>query len=276
MYPNPAWPDFIEHALIETDPLNPGNCVGMTANTIRLYNKQYLACNSGGYDAGNLILSSEEDSSIAFNSAYGYNSYLLLGRNGMSTVKSSCRRYGSFRIIPTASVDYTEAEAVATTNILTVAGGHGLQIGDQVMFSATTAGLTSSTTYYVLALDYTGTTFKVSETSEGAEVDITDDVTVKVKVVCHPSGTSIILSSNTAELTLPAVTGTDGLNYNVIFKGVTQFTLTAQSACLLIDGDTAKTHLVWSTTPANLALSLQSDGTNWFVTSFTTVHDSSS
>jgi hypothetical protein len=65
----------------------------------------------------------------------------------------------------------------ATTDLITVASAHGLVEGDRVRFSSTTtlpAGLSPATDYYVIASGLTTTALKVSATSGGSAVDITD------------------------------------------------------------------------------------------------------
>ena len=94
-------------------------------------------------------------------------------------------------------------------------------------------------------------------------------------VATTPSGAVQTISANTCAITLPALTA--GVTYTFIMLGSTQFTLTGPSACVLIDGiATAKTNLVWSTTPVNLSITVISTASAWVVTSFTAAPDSSS
>lgn len=65
----------------------------------------------------------------------------------------------------------------ATTDLITAASAHGLIAGDRVRFTTTTtlpAGLSLATNYFVIASGLTTTAFKVSATSGGSAVDITD------------------------------------------------------------------------------------------------------
>jgi len=96
--------------------------------------------------------------------------------------------------------------------------------------------------------------------------------TATLTVVEYPSGSVIPISAATCDVTLPALAS--GLEYTFAMKGATSFTLTAPSACLMIDGQTtAKTAAVWSTTPLYLCVTVVCDGTNWIVTSMTTLPD---
>lgn len=67
----------------------------------------------------------------------------------------------------------------ASTNLFTKTG-HGLVAGDRITFSALTGGLgmSTGTTYYVIASGLTTDTFKLSTTSGGAEINFTTDATV--------------------------------------------------------------------------------------------------
>lgn len=58
--------------------------------------------------------------------------------------------------------------------------GHGLVAGDRITFHTLTGGvgLTAGTAYYVISSGLTADSFKVSTTSGGSEVDITDNYTV--------------------------------------------------------------------------------------------------
>lgn len=65
--------------------------------------------------------------------------------------------------------------AVAATDLLTTIG-HGLTAGTPIRFTTTTTlpgGLSTGTTYYVIASGLTADNFKVSATSGGSTVDIT-------------------------------------------------------------------------------------------------------
>lgn len=62
------------------------------------------------------------------------------------------------------------------TDVITVAGAHGLSAGDQVRFSTTTtlpAPLTVNTRYYVLSAGLTSTDLKISTVVGGSPVDLT-------------------------------------------------------------------------------------------------------
>lgn len=70
----------------------------------------------------------------------------------------------------------TATISVGTPGVVTVADGHGFDIGSPVVFATTGAlptGLTVGTTYYVIAAGFTATTFSVSTTPGGAGVDTT-------------------------------------------------------------------------------------------------------
>lgn len=74
----------------------------------------------------------------------------------------------------TAAIDTFTA---ATSDLLTVASAHGLIAGDRVRVSSTTtlpAGLSAATNYFVIASGLTATALKLSATSGGSAVDITD------------------------------------------------------------------------------------------------------
>lgn len=98
--------------------------------------------------------------------------------------------YGSVRYIssPNAAVKVDagttqsggNVTGVATTNVITTAAAHGFAVGDRVRFPTLTGGtgLTAATQiYFIIAGSLTATTFKVSLTSGGAEVDFTSDIT---------------------------------------------------------------------------------------------------
>lgn len=64
----------------------------------------------------------------------------------------------------------------ATSDLLTAASAHGLEVGDRVVFTTSDtlpAGLSTATDYYVLTVPST-TTFTVSASDGGSVVDITD------------------------------------------------------------------------------------------------------
>lgn len=67
---------------------------------------------------------------------------------------------------------------VAATDVLTTDDAHGLNVGDEVTFSALTggAGLAINTRYFVISVP-SATTFKVSATKNGASVNFTTDIT---------------------------------------------------------------------------------------------------
>lgn len=103
------------------------------------------------------------------------------------------------------------------------------------------------------------------------------DAATTLTLAAYPSGSVVTSAANTVAITLPAVATSAGAQYTFVMKGSTSFTLTAASACLMCDGQTAaKTNLVWSTTPLYLSVSVVCDGTNWMVTSMTASPDSSS
>ena len=88
-------------------------------------------------------------------------------------------------------------------------------------------------------------------------------------------GQVIVVTANTCDVILPAIAA--GLNYTIIMKGTTSLTISALTAILVADTiSSAKTHMVWSTTPIYTVVSVCCDGTNWVVTSMTTAPDSSS
>lgn len=90
-----------------------------------------------------------------------------------------CRDPGIYVQDP-VTVDFDTYNAVVTgatiavTNIITKAS-HGLVVGDRVTFYSLTGGtgLSTGVTYYVIASGLTSSTFKVSLTSGGTEVDVT-------------------------------------------------------------------------------------------------------
>lgn len=67
--------------------------------------------------------------------------------------------------------------SVADPAVVTMAGGHGLEAGAPVTFTATggtlPTGLTADTVYYVLAAGLTATTFSVSATPGGTAIEVT-------------------------------------------------------------------------------------------------------
>lgn len=95
-----------------------------------------------------------------------------------------CADPGIYGVTPldfplTAQTEVTGATATAATNLIGKAA-HGLVAGDRVRITdlgTGGAGLSTTTTYYVLAAGLTSSAFAVSTTSGGSAVDITSDST---------------------------------------------------------------------------------------------------
>ena len=68
---------------------------------------------------------------------------------------------------------------VASTNVITTSTAHGFEVGDRIYFPELTggAGITAAeTTHYYVKTAPTSTTFTISATSGGAELDFTTDI----------------------------------------------------------------------------------------------------
>lgn len=77
----------------------------------------------------------------------------------------------------TASNGLTDTFTAATSDLITSTSAHGLVEGDRIRVSSAgtlPAGLSAATNYFVIASGLTTTAFKVSATSGGSAVDITD------------------------------------------------------------------------------------------------------
>lgn len=83
------------------------------------------------------------------------------------------------RFFDSVGVPITLATSAAADGIIDTAATHGLQAGQQVVFTALTggAGLTVGAVYFVLAANLAATTFQVSTTLGGAAVNFTTDIT---------------------------------------------------------------------------------------------------
>ncbi len=88
------------------------------------------------------------------------------------------------KFVPTTEPDATFGAPVAVAGeaddeLLTTASAHGLRVGDTVQFPELTGGtgLSTDTTYYVIASGLTASTFRVSATKGGSTVNFTTDVT---------------------------------------------------------------------------------------------------
>ena len=102
----------------------------------------------------------------------------------------------------------------ATTNLFALGGNHNFAAGDQVVFSGTTyagSGITTGTTYYVLASGLTSTAFAVSTVAGGTAIDITT----------NGSGSSLVVRySFNAELCRRDMTSyIDALIYDLQYVG---------------------------------------------------------
>lgn len=83
--------------------------------------------------------------------------------------------------------------SVATPGVVTMAGGHGLEAGSPVIFTATggtlPTGLTADTVYYVVAAGLTPTTFSVAATPGGAAIATTAAGTAtSILATAQPAG----------------------------------------------------------------------------------------
>lgn len=100
---------------------------------------------------------------------------------GGASSETNCVLTASAPIFSTAY--YTGATGTitgvnATTDVLTVSGGHNLKVNQLIVFAGTVpAGITAGTEYVVLPDSFTGTDFKVSLTMYGTPVNITDATT---------------------------------------------------------------------------------------------------
>ena len=85
--------------------------------------------------------------------------------------------YSDFQTQTTTANGDSDTFTAATSDLITSTSAHGLIAGDRIRFSSTTtlpAGLSAATNYFVIASGLTSTAFKVSATSGGSAVDITD------------------------------------------------------------------------------------------------------
>lgn len=83
--------------------------------------------------------------------------------------------------------------SVDDPGVVTMAGGHGLDAGSPVIFTATggdlPTGLSPDTVYYVVETGLTATTFSVAETPDGAPVETTDPATAtSITMTAQPAG----------------------------------------------------------------------------------------
>lgn len=99
-----------------------------------------------------------------------------------------CKDPGIYALAPIdvtfdATSTVTGTTGDASTNLLTKTA-HGLVAGDRITFSSLTGGtgLLTGTAYYVISSGLTSSTFKVSLTSGGAEVNFTTDLTASTWV----------------------------------------------------------------------------------------------
>lgn len=85
--------------------------------------------------------------------------------------------------------------SVADPGVVTVAGGHGLSVGSPVVFSSTgtlPTGLTTGTTYYVIAAGFTATAFSVALTPGGAGIKTTGAGSGVHTVTGQPAGATAL------------------------------------------------------------------------------------
>jgi len=107
---------------------------------------------------------------------------------------------------------------VASTDVITTTGAHGLSVGDRVYFPALTggSGLTAASAFYYVQSTPTTTTLKVSATLGGSALDFTTDIsagtiqrTYVEDITDSGTGTHSIQESALPEgLTLDRVVGT--------------------------------------------------------------------
>lgn len=179
--------------------------------------------------------------------------------DGASTLKGAVTVTGALTANGGITCD-TDKFAVADTTGNTAVGGTLAVTGT----SAFTGAVAASSN--VVAAGYVTGLRRMNTEISGASATLA--------VATSPSGSVIVSTAASCTITLPALTA--GCTYTFIHTGNTNFTLTGPSACVLIDGTTVKTNLVWSTTPANLSITVVSTASNWIVTSYTTAIDSSS
>lgn len=85
--------------------------------------------------------------------------------------------YPDFPSETSATTGATDTFTAATSDLITSTSAHGLIAGDRIRVSSAgtlPAGLSAATNYFVIASGLTTTAFKVSATSGGSAVDITD------------------------------------------------------------------------------------------------------
>lgn len=87
----------------------------------------------------------------------------------------------------------TLATSAASDDIIDTATAHGLKAGDRVHFPTLTGGtgLSTDTTYYVIADNLAATTFQVSVTADGTAVNFTADITAGQVVKALPRAIKI-------------------------------------------------------------------------------------
>jgi hypothetical protein len=132
-------------------------------------------------DAGRVIdMNAATDKTVTIptnaTAAFATGATVLLARRGAGEVTVSGASGVTVRSASTTFTSVTGTAAGATPNVLTVAGS-AFTAGQVVRFTALTggAGLSTNTDYYVISPSTT--TFKLSATSGGSEIDFTTDIT---------------------------------------------------------------------------------------------------
>lgn len=94
---------------------------------------------------------------------------------------------------------------IADPGVVTVAGGHGFDIGSPVVFAtdgALPTGLTAGTTYYVVADGFSPTQFSVATTPGGTPIETTDSQSGEHTVTGHPVGATALFRGLPGEGTM--------------------------------------------------------------------------
>jgi hypothetical protein len=150
-------------------------------------------------------------------------------------------------IISTSSSNSISVDT--TTDVITVPSTTGLSAGKVIKFGTNIAGISANKSYYVKTVP-NGTTFTISETSGGATLDLTAEVTKTVTSIV-PSTNTIVLSDATNIAVNDKVTFA-GTTFGSIVAGTNYFikTLTSNVATISTSSGGAEFDITAVTTTA--------------------------
>jgi hypothetical protein len=163
----------------------------------------------------------------------------------------------------TAPASLTVTATAITNNLITAT--NTLAAGDIVVFSASGNGLTSATTYYVLAANLSGSAFSVSLTPGGTPVTITVTGALSATgTVTSLGGTpKNVITATGAGTTLvvgdPIVFG--GTVYGNIVSGTTYYVIAASGSYFAISATAGGTPFVLATSSGALMTAVETETT---------------